>query len=107
MHFNQVRYFLALCEERNFNLAAKRCGVSQPTLSVGIIRLETIFGGELFYRQHRPTQLTELGEAVKPHLKEINSSVGQAHRAAKSVRAARRVRSELLRSRISRAAEEK
>ena len=29
---NQIRYFLALCEERNFTRAAKRCGVSQPSL---------------------------------------------------------------------------
>ena len=27
METNQVRYFLALCEEQSFTRAAKRCGV--------------------------------------------------------------------------------
>jgi DNA-binding transcriptional LysR family regulator len=30
METNQVRYFLALCEEKNFTRAAKRGGVAQP-----------------------------------------------------------------------------
>jgi Bacterial regulatory helix-turn-helix protein, lysR family len=33
MQMQQVHYFLALCEELNFTRAARRCGVSQPSLS--------------------------------------------------------------------------
>ena len=40
METNQVRYFLALCEENNFTRAAKRCGVSQPSVSNAIRRLK-------------------------------------------------------------------
>jgi Transcriptional regulator len=40
MQMHQIRYFLALCEERNFTRAAKRSGVSQPSLTNGIITLE-------------------------------------------------------------------
>jgi DNA-binding transcriptional LysR family regulator len=50
MQMNQVRYFLALCEEQNFTRAAKRCGVSQPSLTNAIKRLERTFGGPLFYQ---------------------------------------------------------
>ena len=50
METNQVRYFLALCEEKNFTRAARRCGVSQPSVSNAIKRLEEELGGDLFHR---------------------------------------------------------
>jgi LysR family transcriptional regulator, hydrogen peroxide-inducible genes activator len=36
MQMQQIRYFLALCKERSFTHAAKRCGVSQPSLTNAI-----------------------------------------------------------------------
>jgi DNA-binding transcriptional LysR family regulator len=42
-----------LCSERNFTKAARRCGVSQPSLSNGIKALESELGGQL-----RATRLT-------------------------------------------------
>jgi molybdenum-dependent DNA-binding transcriptional regulator ModE len=84
MQMNQVRYFLALWEERNFTRAAKRCGVSQPSLTNAIKRLEQTLGGPLFLRDRKNIELTELGRVVKPYLKQINQSVYEAkHKAAK------------------------
>jgi hypothetical protein len=84
MQMNQVRYFLALCEERNFTRAAKRCGVSQPSLTNAIKRLEQKLGGPLFHRDRRNIELTELGRVVKPYLKQLNQSAYEAkHKAAK------------------------
>jgi hypothetical protein len=84
MQMNQVRYFLALCEERNFTRAAKRCGVSQPSLTNAIKRLEQTLGGPLFLRDRKNIELTKLGRVVKPCLKQINQSVYEAkHKAAK------------------------
>ena len=85
MHMNQVRYFLALCEERNFTRAAKRCGVSQPSLTNAIKRLEQALGGPLFHRDRRNIELTELGRVVKPYLRQLNQAAYGAKRKAAKV----------------------
>jgi molybdenum-dependent DNA-binding transcriptional regulator ModE len=85
MQMSQVRYFLTLCEEQNFTRAAKRCGVSQPSLTNAIKRLEQTLGGPLFHRDRRNIELTELGRVVKPYLKRINQSAYEAKRKAAKV----------------------
>jgi len=69
MEMNQVRYFLALCEEKHFTRAAARCGVAQPSLTTAIKKLEQEFGGSLFDR--RRGEPTELGLLVRPFLQGI------------------------------------
>jgi DNA-binding transcriptional LysR family regulator len=66
MEMHQVRYFLALCEERNFTRAAKRCGVAQPSLTRAIKQMEAKLGGSLFDRARANTRLTDLGNLVRP-----------------------------------------
>ena len=68
MEMHQIRYFLALCEEQSFTGAAKRCGVSQPSLTDAIKRLEQTLGGPLFHRNRPNTRLTDLGIVVRPDL---------------------------------------
>ena len=85
MQMNQIRYFLALCEERNFTRAAKRCGVSQPSLTNAIKRLEQTLGGPLFHRDRRSIELTELGRVVKPYLRQLYQSAYEAKRKAAKV----------------------
>ena len=65
MEMHQIRYFLALCEERNFTRAAKCCGVSQPSLTNAVKRLEHTFGGPLFHRNRKNVELSELGRDRK------------------------------------------
>ena len=79
MEMHQVRYFLALCEERSFTRAAKRCRVRQPSLTNGIKALELALGGELFLRT-KPVQLSALGRKVLPCLQAIEASVQEAQR---------------------------
>src|SRR5262249_17047309 len=70
MQMHQVGYFLALCEELNFTRAARRCGISQPSLTTAIGALERELGGALFNR--KPSiALTGLGRMVRPYLGEI------------------------------------
>ena len=89
MQMHQIRYFLALCEERSFTRAAKRCGVSQPSLTNAIIGLEQELGGALFQRKPL-VSLTVLGQAVHPYLDRIAQNVDQARQAAGAMADVRR-----------------
>ena len=82
MELHQVRYFLALCQEKNFTRAAKRCGVSQPSLSNAIRRLEQELGGHLFHRSRVNCPLSELGQEVWPHLAKLDQCARDARRQA-------------------------
>src|SRR5262249_421415 len=89
MQMHQIRYFLALCEECNFTRAAKRCGVSQPSLTNAIIGLEQGLGGALF--QRKPLiALTALGHAVHPYLDRIAENADHARQAAEVMADVRR-----------------
>ena len=84
MQMQQIRYFLTLCEERNFTRAARRCGVSQPSLTNAMIALERELGGALF--QRRPQiALTALGHAVHPYLQRIAENAEHARDAAQTL----------------------
>jgi LysR family transcriptional regulator, hydrogen peroxide-inducible genes activator len=84
MQMRQICYFLALCEERNFTRAARRCGISQPSLTNAIIALERELGGALFQRKPAIT-LTVLGHAVRPHLQRIAENAVHARDAARAL----------------------
>lgn len=56
-----LRYFLAVAEAGNFSRAAKRVGVTQPTLSSGIAKLEGQLGARLFDRDKHSVALTPAG----------------------------------------------
>ena len=89
MQMHQICYFLALCEERSFTRAAKRCGISQPSLTNAIIGLEQELGGALF--QRKPLiALTVLGHTVHPYFERIAQNVDQAREAAQSMADVRR-----------------
>ena len=85
MEMHQIRYFLALCEERSFRRAAKTCGVSQPSLTNGIKVLEEELGGDLFTR--RPSiAVTHLGCTVRPRLMRIVRDAERVFEIAQSLR---------------------
>ncbi|KAB0269148.1 LysR family transcriptional regulator [Microvirga brassicacearum] len=65
MELNQIRYFLNLADTLNFTEAAMRSGVSQPTLTRSIQRLEQELGGMLVYRDGKDSRLTTLGRDIR------------------------------------------
>ena len=91
MQMHQVRYFLALCEEFNFTRAARRCGISQPSLTTAIRALERELGGALFHREPS-IALTRLGRAVRPYLDEIARNADHAREVARTFKPRRRAR---------------
>jgi len=64
MNLRDLRYLVALADERHFGRAAERCFVSQPTLSAQIRKLEEYLGVPLVERQPRRVKLTEAGEKI-------------------------------------------
>jgi LysR family hydrogen peroxide-inducible transcriptional activator len=63
MELHQIRYVIAVCEEHSFTLAAKRCGVAQPSVTNAIQKLERELRQPLFIRRRR-AELTEFGRQV-------------------------------------------
>ncbi|WP_298970192.1 LysR family transcriptional regulator [uncultured Roseobacter sp.] len=78
MEMNQVRYFLAVCEHRNFTHAASASNVSQPSLTTAIKKLEDELGGALFIRDRAGCRLTPLGQLVKPRLERVQAETREA-----------------------------
>ncbi len=68
-----LRYFLAVIDHGNFSKAAAQCNVSQPTLSVGIAKLERLLDRSLFNRTNRRVALTEEGARLAIHARRIES----------------------------------
>lgn len=78
MEMNQIRYFLAVCEHRNFTHAASASNVSQPSLTTAIKKLEDELGGDLFIRDRAGCRLTALGKVVQPRLEKVQSEANEA-----------------------------
>ena len=71
MEMQQIRYFLAVCDQGTITHAAQQTYVSQPSLTQAIKKLEDEIGGELFTRTRSGCQLTPLGRLVEPNLRKI------------------------------------
>lgn len=80
MQMHQIRYFLALCDERNFTRAAKRCGVTQPSLTRAIKLLEEELGSSLYDRANN--RMTDLGIILRSDLALIDRSAAEIKRKA-------------------------
>lgn len=61
----QLRYFLAVAEERSFTKGARRLNMAQAPLSKRIQDLEEILGVQLFDRESRPVALTPAGSLLR------------------------------------------
>jgi LysR family hydrogen peroxide-inducible transcriptional activator len=69
MNLRDLRYLLAVVEHRSFGRAAEACGISQPTLSVQIRKLEDLLGVALFERSSRKVVPTPACERLLGHVR--------------------------------------
>src|SRR5215472_6405787 len=78
MEFRQLRYLVALADERHFTRAAVREHIAQPALSQQIRRLEQETGLALVERTTRRVALTEAGELLVGRARRILAEVDAA-----------------------------
>ena len=64
LDWTSLRDFLAVAESGSLSQAARVIGVSQPTLTRRMAALEDRLQAELFHRNPRGLELTEVGEAM-------------------------------------------
>ncbi len=64
MTLNELRYIIALNQEKHFRKAAEKCFVSQPTLSIAIKKLEEELGVHLFERHKHDILITPIGQQI-------------------------------------------
>ncbi|MCP3774657.1 LysR family transcriptional regulator [Paenibacillus sp. MZ04-78.2] len=67
MDIRQLRYFIAIAEERQITAAAKRLHMAQPPLSQQLQLMERELGVTLLERQGRQLKLTEAGRLLYKH----------------------------------------
>jgi len=73
MTITQLKYILAVAEHKNFTQASEYCYVTQPTLSMQILKLEEELGVQIFNRAKKPIELTEVGQKIVNQSKVIVS----------------------------------
>jgi DNA-binding transcriptional LysR family regulator len=64
MDIRELRYFAAVVQERNLTAAAKRCFISQPSISAAISALEAELGTTLFIRHKKGVAPTDAADRL-------------------------------------------
>jgi LysR family transcriptional regulator, hydrogen peroxide-inducible genes activator len=71
LKLKDLRYLVAVADQRHFGRAAARCFVSQPTLSAQLKKLEASLGVQLIERAPNNVTLTEAGVAIVARARHI------------------------------------
>jgi len=83
MTIQQLEYVLALDKTRHFVRAAELCGVTQPTLSAMIQKLEDEMDCKIFDRSRQPIEPTEIGRQI---IKQAQVIIYQVNQLKESIR---------------------
>jgi LysR family hydrogen peroxide-inducible transcriptional activator len=86
MTLTELRYVVALAQERHFGRAAQKCFVTQPTLSLALAKLEEELGVRLFERNKNEVLVTPRGQAIVEQAKRVLDEVGRIQSIAKGGR---------------------
>ncbi|STX29939.1 putative Transcriptional regulator, LysR [Legionella beliardensis] len=67
----ELEYFLEISKVLNFSRASERLGISQPSLSLAMKRLEQSLGTMLFVRHKHGVSLTQAGKQLVLHTRQL------------------------------------
>ena len=59
---NDLKYFREAASTLNISRAAERLGISQPSLSLSVQRIEESLGAKVFFRSKRGLAMTQSGK---------------------------------------------
>ena len=86
MNINQLRYFVAVAEQRSFTKAANQYSLSQTAVTQQVRALEETLGVQLLDRNSRPVSLTPAGAVflteAKAILERMNTAVSRTRDAS-------------------------
>ncbi|KHA54044.1 LysR family transcriptional regulator [Sulfitobacter geojensis] len=71
MDIRSLRYFLAIADSPSLSVASTVLGVAQPSLSQNVHKMEEELGVKLLSRSPRGIKLTEEGQVLEAHAKQI------------------------------------
>ncbi len=75
MNLRDLHYFVVLADVMHFGEAARRCHVSQPTLSMQLKKLEEELGVPLFERTNKQVMLTDSGRMLLSRAQHILTQI--------------------------------
>ena len=71
LNWNLLRMFYMIAKEESITKAAKRLGLSQPSVSNALQKLEAQLGCQLVFRDSRHFELTTRGDKIFQECREI------------------------------------
>ncbi|MBO4841456.1 MAG: LysR family transcriptional regulator [Bacteroidaceae bacterium] len=77
MTLQQLKYIVAVDRQRNFAKAAEQCGISQPTLSAMLVKLEEELDVRIFERSNKQVTPTAAGEKIISQAKKTLAEAGR------------------------------
>ena len=84
MDLNQLQAFDQIIQQGSFSKAARRLGISQPSISLRLQALEQEVGGALFIRGGSRLHMTDLGKSFAPYARQalnaMNGGIEMAQR---------------------------
>lgn len=86
MNLQDLKYLVAVAEQRHFGRAAEACYVSQPTLSSQIKKLEDELGVILLERTNKRVDLTPVGARILAHAQASLAEAAQMEEVARAAR---------------------
>jgi DNA-binding transcriptional LysR family regulator len=88
---HQLRIFWAVAHSETLTKASKQLGLTQPSLSQQLAKLETNVGTLLFHRRSNIMELTEAGQYLRPKVEQVLRTINELEGGLSQFRAGSRM----------------